>query len=126
MLFDNVIILGAGASWDEGIPLMNSFVDSMWRYTTTGTGPHGTISQEDRALLEAAQVIRKELEPYSTRANFNIRNVEDVLSLLSFEAFARGEATERYATWVKAVSRTIEISCKTPFRGSHEIYPENK
>jgi hypothetical protein len=30
--YHNVILFGAGASWDAGIPLMNQFVDAMWHY----------------------------------------------------------------------------------------------
>ena len=30
MPYDNVIIFGAGASYDAGIPLLKDFVDTMW------------------------------------------------------------------------------------------------
>jgi hypothetical protein len=30
--FDNVILLGAGSSYDAGIPLLCNFVDRMWEY----------------------------------------------------------------------------------------------
>ena len=48
MPYDNVIIFGAGASCDAGVPLLKDFVDTMWRYAGGGRTPHGTISEEDR------------------------------------------------------------------------------
>jgi hypothetical protein len=114
MTYDNVIIFGAGASVDAGIPLLNNFVDTMWGYAIRGKSPNGVISGEDRKLLEQADVIRVGLERYNSRANFNMRNLEDVLSLLSFESLAGGEALERYQTWVKAVTRTVELSTSHP------------
>jgi hypothetical protein len=110
MVHDNVIIFGAGASIDAGIPLLNNFVDTMWGYAIRGRSPNGVISPEDKKLLEQADVIRVGLERYNSRANFNMRNLEDVLSLLSFESLAGGEALEKYQTWVRAITKTVELS----------------
>lgn len=115
MAYDNVIIFGAGASVDAGIPLLNNFVDTMWGYAVRGKTPNGVISADDRKLLEQADAIRVGLERYNSRANFNMRNLEDVLSLLSFESLAGGEALEKYQTWVRAITRTVELSTSHTF-----------
>ncbi len=110
MAYDNIIIFGAGASFDAGIPLLNNFVDVMWGYAIRGRSPHGELSSNDRDLLTEADKIRVGLERYNSRANFSMRNLEDVLSLLSFEALAGGEALQKYQTWVRAITRTVELS----------------
>ena len=115
MAYDNVIIFGAGASFDAGIPLLNNFIDTMWGYAVRGRSPHGELSSDDRDLLAQADQIRVGLERYNSRANFNMRNLEDVLSLLSFEALAGGEALQKYQTWVKAITRTVELSTSHPY-----------
>ncbi len=116
MAYENVIVFGAGSSCDAGIPLLNNFVDTMWGYAVRGSSPCGRILDGDRKLLERANDIRYGLERYNSRANFNMRNLEDILSLLYFEALAGGEAVGKYQTWIKAITRTIELSCKHPHR----------
>jgi hypothetical protein len=121
MTYDNVIIFGAGASFDAGIPLLNNFVDTMWSYAVRGRSAQGPISAADRDLLTQADKIRVDLERYNSRANFNLRNLEDILSILSFESLAGGEALDRYETWVKAVTRTVELSTSHPYS---QVVPE--
>src|SRR5438445_8927397 len=111
MAYDNVIIFGAGASCDAGIPLLNSFVNEMWSCGTRGRSRHGPLPDADRTLLTEAERIRTELERYCSRANFDIWNLEDVLNLLWLEALAGNGAPEKYLTWVKAIARLIELSC---------------
>lgn len=123
MAYDNVIIFGAGASFDAGIPLMKDFVDTMWGYAVRGKSPNGIISAEDRKLLEQADAIRVGLEGYNSRANFNTRNLEDVLSLLSFEALAGGAALQKYQTWVRAITRTVELSTIYPHLNAQRTDP---
>lgn len=120
MAYDNVILFGAGAAWDAGIPLLGNFVDTMWSYAIRGTSPQGSLNGDDKSLLERANAIRIELERYNSRANFNLRNLEDVLSLLYFESLGGGEGLERYQVWVKAIARTIELSSSYP-----EVLNEN-
>ena len=123
---DNVIIFGAGASADAGIPLLNNFVDTMWNYSMRGYSPPGKggITEEDKKLFIEANGIRFDLERYNSRANFKLRNLEDVLSLLSFEAFAGGEAQNKYDTWIKAITRTIELSTKHTFNDNYRDNPK--
>jgi hypothetical protein len=108
--YNNVILFGAGASADAGIPMLDSFVDKMWEYATRGKVGDKVISNEDREILIEANQIRIDLEKYGMRAFFDNRNLEDILSLLSFEALADGER-KKYEIMVKAVARTIELSC---------------
>src|ERR1051325_4702321 len=106
----NVILLGAGASADAGIPMLDSFVDKMWEYAVRGKATGGLVSEGDQEILTAANNIRIDLERYNSRAFFDNRNIEDILSLLSFEALADGDR-KKYETMVAALARTIELSC---------------
>lgn len=110
-LYNNVILFGAGAAADAGIPMLDSFVDKMWEFAVRGKVREKAISKEDRDILVEANKIRIDLERYNSRAFFDNRNLEDILSLLSFEALADGEQA-KYELWVKAVARTIELSCE--------------
>lgn len=112
--YDNVILFGAGASADAGIPMLESFVDKMWEYAIRGKVGNKLIPPEDREILTKANELRIELERYNSRAFFDNRNIEDILSLLYFEAIADGQRT-KYDLMVKAVSRTIELSCLFQF-----------
>ena len=72
---DNVIILGAGASFDAGIPLMSNFIDTMWNLARTGRGPDGPIYPADRKILENALGVREDLDGYHGRASFDMWNI---------------------------------------------------
>src|ERR1035438_8277082 len=74
----------------------------------------------DKQLLGGANEIRNELERYNSRAFFDNRNLEDILSLLSFEALDDEKRTN-YDTMVRAVAKTIELSCKHPYTGCMPI-----
>jgi hypothetical protein len=115
--YHNVILFGAGASAEAGIPLLNSFVDTMWEYAFRGKVGDKAIAESDREILIEANKIREDLERYNSRASFDIRNLEDILSLLSFEALTGEVQAARYDMLVKAVARTIELSCKFPYLG---------
>ena len=113
--YHNVIVFGAGASFDAGIPLLPSFVDKMWEYAIRAKVGDKALSNEDLMILGAANNIRIDLEAYNSRASFNNFNIEDILSLLSFEALGDQRHAEDYNTMVNAVARTIELSCIIPF-----------
>jgi len=110
--YHNIIVFGAGASFDAGIPLLASFVDKMWEYAIRGRVGDKRLSEDDLDILTAATTIRMGLERYNSRAAFDNRNLEDILSLLSFEALGDQKQMERYTTMVRAVARTIELSCR--------------
>lgn len=111
--FDNVILLGAGSSSDAGIPLLCNFVECMWEYAMRGKVGQEPIPGAALAMLTEANNIRKELASYQSRANFDDRNLEDILSILSFEAFSgQPKWIEKREILVEAISLTIELSCK--------------
>jgi len=114
MAYNNVIIFGAGASVDAGIPLLSNFVDTMWNLAIRERSNSGPLSPNDLDLFKKANTIRVELERFNSRANFRLRNLEDVLSLLSFEAMSGTDSKAKYETWVKAITRTIELTTKFP------------
>src|SRR5207302_40746 len=93
---NNVILFGAGASVDAGIPLLGNFVDTMLSYAMRGKVGTTLLSEPDKAILTSANKIRIELEGYSSRAYFDSRNLEDILSLLSFEALKGTDAAKNY------------------------------
>jgi hypothetical protein len=108
---DNVIIFGAGASADAGIPLLASFLKTMQQYILREKAGDRAISPDNLELLKRANQIRVGLERYNSRAYFDNLNIEDILSLLSFEALQGPQEAAKFETMVKAVSATIELSC---------------
>ena len=122
---DNVIILGAGASFDAGIPLMSNFIDTMWNLARTGRGPDGPIYPADRKILENALGVREDLDGYHGRASFDMWNIEDLLSILSFNAMAGGKTEKnRFEAITKGISKTIEISCNVKHDGNIGTDPD--
>jgi len=115
----NVIILGAGASFDAGIPLMSNFIDTMWNLARTGRSWEGSISLSDRKILENALGVREDLDGYHGRAAFDMWNIEDLLSILSFNAMAGGETEKnRFEAITKGIAKTIEITCNVRHNGT--------
>jgi hypothetical protein len=113
---DTVFILGAGFSHASGIPLLGGFVDRMWEYSVRGKTATDSLSQEDLDILAFAMQIRKELDGYHGRAMFDDRNIEDILSLLSFNLLAGNKQDqEKLAAMARAITRTIELSCEVKY-----------
>ena len=81
--YHNIILFGAGASVDAGIPLLGLFVDTMWELAYRGQIGGNRLSEEDHQVFRAANGVRELLERYSSRAYFDLRSLEDILSLLS-------------------------------------------
>ncbi len=108
---DNVFIFGAGVSFDAGIPLLRPFLDKMWEYCQRGRVGEKAISEADLVILKHANRIANDLERYNARASFDNTNIEDILSLLSFEALTGPQYEEKFNTMVAAIARTIELSC---------------
>ena len=113
---DNVIILGAGASVDAGVPVLANFVDTMLEYGIKGKAGNKSLSDDDKIIFEEAMKVRKELDGYHGRAAFDDRNIEDILSILAFNLMS-GEKEERNKLeWMtKAIARTIELSTTVKF-----------
>lgn len=109
---DNVIILGAGASKNAGIPLLYNFLDIMWEYSIRGRAHNKMIPDNILKILRDAIDIKNELDVYHGRATFNDRNIEDILSILSFNLM-KGNASEsrKLNIMIQAIAETIELSC---------------
>jgi hypothetical protein len=113
-----VILLGAGASHDAGIPLLGGFVDQMWEFSKRKTANGKPISAEDIEIFEEALSIRNELGTYHGRAYFDDRNIEDILSILSFNVLGGDKrAKAKQAAFNKAITRTIELACNVTHSG---------
>lgn len=116
---DNVLILGAGFSRDAGIPLMGSFVERMWEIARRKRSPlDGQIlNQWDQELFDQATGLISDLDSYHGRANFDDRNIEDLLSILSFQQLAGGRGSKTSLEKItRAIARTIELTCNVKDR----------
>jgi hypothetical protein len=115
---NNVIILGAGFSFDAGIPLLSGFVDTMWEIAVRKTFKGQKLSEGDIKIFQDAADVRSHLDSYHGRANFDDRNIEDILSILSFGAIAgSSKARAQQEAMNRAISRTIELTCKVTHPG---------
>lgn len=116
---DNVIIFGAGASADAGIPLMAGFVEKMWEFAMRGRNGEEPLSLEDKNTFNEAMKIKNELDGYHGRAKFDDRNIEDILSILSFNNISGKKSGTKKLDWMlKAISRTIELTCNVKHDGA--------
>lgn len=110
---DNVIILGAGASSGAGIPLMAGFVEKMWEFAVRKQVDGKPMLQDDIDTFQKAIEIKNELDSYHGRALFDDRNLEDILSILSFnEIHLSTRSKGKLFLFTKAISRTIELTCR--------------
>lgn len=118
---NNVLILGAGASFDAGIPLLSGFVDKMWEFALRRTANGKALSSADIETFDRAVNVRNDLSAYHGRASFDDRNIEDLLSILSFNALA-GDRKDRakLEAFNQAITRTIELSCEVRHPGVFE------
>lgn len=119
---DNVIILGAGSSFDAGIPLLKDFVDTMWEFSVREKNGSEPLSEADKKIFSNAIKVRDELDGYHGRANFDDRNLEDILSILSFNLMGGTHKDRERLKWMtKAIARTIELKCKVKHNGQNNI-----
>jgi len=115
---DNVIILGAGASVDAGIPVLANFVEKMWEFSITGKNRGKDLSDDDKKIFNEAMKVKNELDGYHGRAAFNDRNIEDILSILSFNLIGGKKADLEKQKWfIRAITRTIDLTCKVQHDG---------
>ena len=115
---DNVIILGAGSSHDAGIPLLAGFVNQIREYASKGISEEGPLSTSDLEVFAKAREVMEDLDKYHGRAEFDDRNIEDILSILSFNIIGGTQTEKDSLNWmIKAISRTIELTCKVKHNG---------
>jgi hypothetical protein len=81
---ENVIIFGAGFSYDAGIPMLSNFIERMWEYSIRGKAGNHELEYFDKNILAEALEIRREMDGYHGRVAFDDRNIEDILSMLVF------------------------------------------
>jgi hypothetical protein len=109
---DNVLILGAGFSYDAGIPLLRGFVETMLDCALRKSCNGHPLDATDIEIFENAIKIRNDLDRYHGRAEFDDRNIEDILSILSFDALdGSRKGRNKLIAINRAIARTIELSC---------------
>lgn len=115
---DNVILLGAGSSFDAGIPLLGSFMDRIFELASLKRSPTRSLTTDELEILNAVIDIRDGMERYQPRVAINQFNLEQVLSILSFEALVGVEnGVEKLEAFKKAISLTIELTCSVTHHG---------
>lgn len=97
---------------------MGGFVDTMWELAIRGSKGDVQLSAPDLELFRDANKVRLDLNDYHGRVAFDDRNIEDILSILSFNSYSsKRNSNDRMATFVKAIGRTIEICCSVKHPG---------
>jgi hypothetical protein len=115
---DNVILLGAGASFDAGIPLLGNFMERMIEMAITGRSPKGTLTESQVEIFSKVLKIRNRLENYHARVALNQFNIEQVLSILSFESLCGDRIGKRdLQAFSRAISTAIELNCAVLHNG---------
>ncbi len=115
---DNVIILGAGFSFDAGIPMLSNFIERMWEYSMREVAGVKKLSADQLKILSDALDIRREMDGYHGRVAFDDRNIEDVLSMLAFNLLGGGTSDRnKLKAFISAISQTIELSCSVQHPG---------
>lgn len=89
------------------------------------------IGDGDAKIFQDATNVRNALDGYHGRASFDDRNIEDILSILSFNVLSGSpDAKVQLDSITRAMARTIEITCKVkhpgiPFNGEYQAIREN-
>lgn len=117
-----MIILGAGASSRAGIPLMAVFIEKMWEFSVRKQVNGEPMLPDDIDTFQKAVEIKNELDSYHGRALFDDRNLEDILSILSFNEINLSTRSKgKLFLFTKAISRTIELTCQVKHDGENKI-----
>ncbi|MDK9707431.1 MAG: hypothetical protein OEL83_10310 [Desulforhopalus sp.] len=117
---NTVFILGAGFSFDAGIPLLGRFIERMLLIAAERDKTTGKLSGNDRKLFDKALDIRDSMDGYHGRISFDDRNIEDILSMLAFSVMGTTGLRKPRANldaFIQAISRTIELTCAVKHPG---------
>lgn len=115
---ENVILLGAGASHAAGIPLLGNFMERIWELAKTGVAVHRELTDDEVKLLLRAVEIKNSMREYHAQVAFDQFNIEDILSILSFDVLAGSkQGREQLDDFTRAISLTIELSCEVGHHG---------
>lgn len=97
---------------------MPQFVETMWHLAMTRKCYGKKLSEADAKVFADAVEVRNELDGYHGRASFDDRNIEDILSILSFNVLSGSEkAKNQLAAMNKSIARTIELTCQVKHPG---------
>jgi hypothetical protein len=116
---NNAIIFGAGASYSAGVPMLDTFIEKLRGYALRKLDDSkNPLSENDIKIFEKAMKVMYALNEYHARAAFNDRNLEDLLSILSFSILGQDNSDRtNLESMVDAIVRTIELSCKVKHDG---------
>lgn len=97
---------------------MKDFVDKMWEFAHKGMAGDQTLSEQDMKIFHEAIKVKNELNRYHGRANFNDWNLEDILSILSFNRLGGRQSDRKgFKKIIRAIARTIELTCTVKHDG---------
>jgi len=114
----NILVLGAGFSFDSGIPLLRDFTQTILDLGDRRAHKGKALDAETMSALLDAASIRAELDQYHGRAAFDDLNVEDILSILLFDVLGqRTEGDSKLERFARAIARTIEVTCDVTHPG---------
>lgn len=123
---DNAFIFGAGASFDAKVPLLGDFMDRIFELSQSNRTASRAPSKEEQKILERVIEIRDSLERYQPRVSINQFNLEEVLSVLSFEAMIGEEGGEtKLKEFIQAIALVIEITCSVTHDGRLNLIQES-
>ena len=115
---ENVILLGAGASRAAGIPLLSEFMRMIGQLARTGVNDQRLLTVDETKILHKAVEIRDSLRGYHATVAFDQFNIEDILSILSFDVLAGSKkARQQLDDFTRAISLTIELTCSVVHSG---------
>jgi hypothetical protein len=115
---ENVILLGAGASRAAGIPLLSEFMRTIGQLARTGVNEQRELTDDEIKVLRKAVEIRDSLRGYHATVAFDQFNIEDILSILSFDVLAGSKkARQQLDDFTQAISLTIELTCSVDHSG---------
>jgi hypothetical protein len=114
---DNVLILGAGFSFNANIPLLSNFIQVLWEMVIRKRDANGKqLSSQDLEILSQAELIRSEMDGYHGRVSFNDRNIEELLSMLDFSESSEAEEKPKIIAFNKAIAKVIDLTCNLKSR----------
>jgi len=103
----NVYILGAGFSFDAGLPLVNDFLERMGDCLDSDS-----LNQRSRMAISKVFEFRLKAAAAAYRAKLNVENIEELFSLAS--ALEGESASEYISTAIAATLDTISRSKRIP------------
>lgn len=97
---------------------MGGFVEQMWEFAVRKSHDGEKLSPTDLAIFEDAIQVKNELDGYHGRAVFDDRNIEDILSILSFNVLGGVRSDrEKLNRMNRAIAKTIDLCCSVTHPG---------